>query len=904
MPLLQNPPNNMIRFSGYSTQASFFDYDLDGDLDMYLLNHSVHSIRSYGKISKRKQRDELAGDRLFENKLNESAGTFVDVTAAAGIYSSALGYGLGILTTDINKDGYPDIYVGNDFHENDYIYLNNGDKTFTESMASLLNHSTKFTMGVDVADMNNDGLVDIFTTDMLPFDEKVALKSGGEDTDQVFGIRKEFGFEDQYARNHFQLQLPGQRFSDIALMTNTYATDWSWSVLLQDFDNNGQADIFISNGIVKRPNDLDYINFVNQMSSKPNQRLTEAELAQFLNKMPTQKLQNLLFLQNGDLAFSEVVDAKIGPPTFSNGAAYADLDKDGDLDIIANNINQTVSLLENRSNGKRNYVTFQLKGEKNKTLKGTTIALFSRGKRQLKQYTTTRGYQASSTHYLHFGLGQEGAIDSVVIIWPDRTKSVTGPLPINQYHTLEKTTNSVAYQYPKANNSTALSVFPLQHIENKFEDYNADKLIPELLSREGPAVVYADFNQDGKEDLFIGGARYQQPSLLIRKAQRFERQSQKDLERDANYEDVAAAALDFDKDGDLDLYVVSGGNDEKELSKDLEDRLYLNDGKGNLKRLPISLPHTNGSTVAVGDFDKDGFDDLFIGARSMPSFYGLSPYSFVLRNKGGFGLEIAEKRRFGMVTHSQWADIDNDDDLDLVFCGDWLNMSILENQGDGKLVYQAQKIGLGETAGLWNTFYLKDLNEDGQLDIIAGNAGTNFKWKATPEKPVKLYVMDLDDNGQSDPLIFHHYFSHYMPFMSLDKLRSQVPSVKKQFVNYEAYAKIRDIEDFEQVDLEKIAEYKEITELRSMVYLSKNGKYIGTPLPKEAQMSSIQGMVINEQGELIFVGNHQEYLRNWVKIWGIVEEFYLILIKQVVTSKLINSFFTCEFKSSWYYANW
>jgi len=434
-------------------------------------------------------------------------------------------------------------------------------------------------------------------------------------------------------------------------------------------------------------------------------------------------------------------------------------------------------------------------------------------------------------------------------------------LPINQYHLIEKQA-TVAYSTPKTpNNNAALSVFPLKHEENKFEDYNADKLIPELLSREGPAVVYADFDQDGKKDLFLGGARFQKPHLLIQKEKGFENQTgETDLKRDAKYEDVAAAAIDFDKDGDLDLYVVSGGNDEKELDKNLEDRLYLNDGKGNLKRAPMSLPHTNGSTVSVGDFDNDGFEDLFIGARSMPTLYGLSPYSFILKNKGGFGVEIAEKRRFGMVTHSQWADIDNDDDLDLVFCGDWLNMSILENQGDGKLVYQAEKIGLGKTAGLWNTFHLKDLNGDGQLDIIAGNAGTNFKWKATPEKPVKMYIVDIDKNGKPDPIIFHHYFSKYMPFASLDKLISQAPGIRKQFVNYKEFSKVEAIEDFKQITPEDIVETKFLMELRSMVYLSENGQYKGIPLPRAAQMSAIQGIVIDEKGQLIFVGNHQDYL--------------------------------------------
>lgn len=849
-----------LDFSGYSTQASFFDYDLDGDLDMYLLNHSVHSVRSYGKTSKRKEKDVLSGDRLFENQLNEAAGRFVDVTEQAGIYSSALGYGLAIMTNDLNDDGLPDIYVGNDFHENDYIYLNNGDKTFKESMASLLNHSTKFTMGVDIADMNNDGRMDIFTTDMLPFEEEVALKSGGEDPDQVFNIRKELGFEDQYARNHFQLQQSGQHFSDIALMTNTFATDWSWSVLLQDFDNNGLGDIFISNGIVKRPNDLDYINFINKVGHKANKKLSAEELKEFLDKMPSQKLQNMLFLQETSLDFSSIEDSQLGTPTFSNGAAYADLDKDGDLDLVINNINQSVSLWENTNATTNNFIAFQLK-EREKSNKGAIVEVFNQGKKQRKSYTTTRGYQASSTHYMHFGLGKAESIDSVTIIWPDQTKQTLTNLPINQYHLIEKQ-GTVAFEYPKEiTRNPNLSIFPLKHEENKFEDYNADKLIPELLSREGPAVVYADFNQDGKKDLFIGGARYQKPYLLIQRAKGFENQEgDTDLKRDSKYEDVAAAAIDFDKDGDLDLYVVSGGNDEKELNKNLEDRLYLNDGKGNLKRAPISLPHTNGSTIAVGDFDKDGFDDLFIGAKSMPSFYGLSPYSFILRNKNGFGVELKHKQRYGMISHGQWADIDGDDDLDLVFCGDWLSISILENQGDGELVYQAQKIGLGETAGLWNTFYLKDLNADGTLDIIAGNAGTNFKWKASPEKPIKMHIVDVDKNGKPDPIIFYHYFSQYMPFASLDKLIAQAPGIRKQFTNYNAFSKVQSIEDFTQIKPEDIVETKFIQELRSMIYLSENGKYKGVPLPKSAQMSTIQGLIIDEKNNLIFVGNNHDYL--------------------------------------------
>ncbi len=852
-----------LDFSGYSTQASFFDYDQDGDLDMYLLNHSVHSVSSYGKVAKRLAKDPLSGDRFYENKINESEGKFVDVTEQAGILSSALGYGLGIITTDLNNDGWTDIYVGNDFHENDYIYINNGNKTFRESMSSLLNHCSKFTMGVDVADMNGDGQVDIFTTDMLPYDKEVALKSGGEDTDQIFKIRKEFGFEDQYARNHFHLQLPDHHFSDIALMTNTYATDWSWSVLLQDFDNNGLNDIFITNGIVKRPNDLDYIKFLSDQGNALNKKLNQKELDLIWANMPAQKLENVLFLQESDLTFSDLSHSKIGSPTFSNGSAYADLDQDGDLDLVTNNINAPASILENTSASSNNYIAFQLKNSNlKKTSKGAIVEVHYKGEIMKRVYTTTRGYQSSSSHQIHFGLGKKKAIDSVVIIWPDGTQQVVKGLAINQLHLIEKEEKVKPYSFPVlATANKNLDVLAIKHIENDFADYNADKLIPKLLSKEGPAVVYEDFNQDGQADLFIGGARNQAPRMFFYENGGFvEDQNNIDFKKDVSHEDVDAAAIDFDKDGDLDLYVVSGGNDGKELDKQLQDRLYLNDGKGNLKRLPLSLPHTNGSSVSVGDFDQDGYDDLFIGARSIPGSYGLSPYSFVLKNQKGFGVKLIKKERYGMITDSQWADIDNDQDLDLVMCGDWMNIAVLENQGDGNLVYKSNDLGFENSMGLWNNIYLHDLNQDGQLDIIAGNAGTNLKWKASPEKPLKMYVLDMDKNGYTEPIMFYHAFGNYLPFSSLDKLITQVPSVRKQFVRYRDYTKVNDILDFDQIKQEDIVENKNIKELRSMIYLSKNGKYEGVPLPVVAQRSSIQDFVVKENNDLFYIGNDDTYL--------------------------------------------
>ncbi len=858
-----------LDFSGYSTNATFFDYDGDGDLDVYLLNHSVHSVRSYGKIDRRKVRDDLAGDRLYENKLNEEIGKFIEVTADAGIYSSALGYGLGVAIEDFNHDGKMDIYVGNDFHENDFLYLNNGDKTFTESFNKFFSQSSKFTMGVDVADLNNDGRQDVFTTDMLPFDKKVAMKSGGEDTDQIFNIRNEFGFEDQYARNHLQIQNGDQHFSDIALMTNTYATDWSWSCLLQDFDNNGLKDVFVTNGIVNRPNDLDYINYINQQAEVIKNGLSVEGLATVMKNMPSDPLRNILFRQETPLRFSKLSNSFVGDAGFSNGAAYADFDQDGDLDILVNHINQAASLLENKVGNQQNYISFKLVDKLAKqSVKGAKVRIITKNGIIENTLLNTRGYQSSSTHQVYFGLGDVNSVDTVQVVWPDAKTAFFTDLEINQLHVLEKAEILPSFRYPIRSNAIVANAPFSKHHENNFDDFNVDKLIPEKLSREGPAVVYADFNQDGIKDMFLGGAQFQASEIYLGTGKSFKKLKNEAFEHDAKYEDVDAATIDFDGDGDLDLYVVSGGNVHKELSKELEDRLYLNDGKGNLKRIPLSLPHTNGGSIAIGDYDGDGFDDLFIGGRSMPGFYGLSPFSFILRNKGGFGLEIIKKERYGMITDSKWADYDQDGDQDLILCGDWMPISILENQGDGALVYRSKDIGLLNTGGLWNCVHLHDFNGDGRLDILAGNAGENFKWKASSENPIKMYVGDFDKNEQPEPIIFSNYFGENMPFAGLDKLKTQVPGLRKQFQRYVDFAEIEKIEDLKIFDPEKMADQREIRELRSMLFLSDGEKYMGVPLPDEAQWSSIQDFTVTDLNEILFVGNHHEYLTEFGKSMG------------------------------------
>lgn len=851
-----------LDFQGFSTQAAFLDYDQDGDLDMYLLNHNIHSVRSYGSTKKRQEQDPYAGDRFYENRLNETEQSFVDVTAQTGIYSSPLGYGLAISCADLNGDGLTDIYVGNDFHENDYLYLNNGDKTFTEAIANWTDHTTQFSMGVDIADLNNDLLPDVFSTDMLPFDEEIYLRSGGEDTDQIKRIKKDLGFENQYARNHLQINTGQASFMDLALKTRTFATDWSWAVLLQDFDNNGRKDIFITNGIYKRPNDLDYINFLNSEIIAQYQEDDPERTAKLIEKLPSQKLRNTLFLQTEDLTFSELKEAQVGTPSFSNGAAFADLDQDGYLEVVVNNINEPAAILKfNQTSSTGNYLTLALNDPENKTTNGAKVYAYAAGQVYAQELQSVKGFQSSSSHQLHFGFGEAAKLDSLVIIWPDLTKQVLSSVAVNTHQEITKAETGKKYVLPAIGGATnGFAVLPIRHTESEFNDDEKEKLIPEMLSREGPAVLYEDLDGDGIKDLLLGGAHGHATQLLRgKKDGTFENLEIEDFTRDLRYEDVSIATIDFDGDGDRDLYIASGGSVAKELDKLLEDRIYLNNGDMEFRRIPLSLPHTNGSVVSIADFDEDGYEDIFIGARSIPGSYGLSPYSFVLKNRGGAGLEIAFQERIGMVTDAQWVDFDNDQDQDLIVCGDWMPVVIIENDGKGKVDYLPAEKGLPTLNGFWNRLAFADLNKDGQLDIIAGNVGTNSLFKANEEYPVKLYLGDFDENGAVDPIIFFRYFDRYMPLGSKDKYVSQLPGLRKNYISYEKFSQVSSFKEMLPEAEELVVETKEVDELRSMAFLSGSSGYQAVPLPEQVQTVTLQDFLVDaEQGRVYYLTGNQE----------------------------------------------
>ena len=855
-----------LDFSGFSTHSTFFDYDRDGDLDMYLMNHAIHTVRSYGSSKKRKETDELSGDKFFENRLNEKDQKFVDVTKESKIYNSPLGYGLAITTTDFNNDGWLDIYIGNDFHENDYIYLNNKDKTFTESIKNSMSHTSHFTMGVDVADLNQDGMLDLFTTDMMPYDSKIFLKSGGEDLDKISRIKKDLGFEQQFSRNHMQINRGNNTFSEVAIQTNTHATDWSWGVLLQDFNSDGKDDIFISNGILKRPNDLDYINYLSNTDfTEYNNSRQDVIKKKLIDKMPTLKIPNLFFKNNGNLNFKKVNPDNTGVPSYSNGAAYADLDLDGDLDIVLNNLNSEATILENLTE-KSNFLSIKLVGNEQYPLtRGARIDLYLKSQKLVKEDIITRGFQSSSSHNVFFGLGKNNEIDSLVVRWPDGSLESKIIKEINRKIIIAKSENDLTKSSQvviQKSKEFEINYLPVKHKEIEYYDYEKDRLIPERLSFEGPAVVKADFNNDGFEDFFIGGAKFQRGKVFLStKNNGFEEIENSDLQKDNKYEDTDAEVFDIDKDGDLDLYVVSGGNEYKELDLNYMDRIYINDGFGNFSRLQTSLPRTNGSSVSVSDFNNDGYDDLFVGSRSITGFYGLSPYSFIMLNNKDKTFKIINQKRYGMITDSNWVDINSDGKEDLILVGDWMPITVLIQEDDLRFSNKTEEYGLSKTNGLWNVVEIKDFNKDGKIDIIAGNAGTNFKWKPSITKPVKMYLDDFDGNQQPDPIIFYDFFGNYVPFSSKDKLDKQLPFLKKKFPNYNNFSKINDIKSLTGKGEKDILEIKYIYDLESSIFINQENGFKKYALPQSAQLSSIEDFkFLNNSNNVIYVGNYSKYV--------------------------------------------
>ena len=871
-----------LDFQGFSTQAVFFDYDGDGDLDMFLLNHTIHDNGTFG------ERDKLintfnpyTGDRMYRNDGNNK---FTDVTKTCGINSSVIGYGLGVAIADINLDGYPDLYVGNDFHENDYMYINQHNGTFKEELNQHLMHTSQFSMGVDIADVNNDGYPEIISMDMMPYDNYILKRSEGEDDYDLFYEKLKYGYNYQYTRNNLQYNRKNGMFSETGMYSGVFATDWSWAPLWMDFDNDGLKDLFISNGIPKRLNDIDYINFISnaELQEKIRNKSLDQKDMGLIDKFPQIKIPNKFYKNNGDLLFSDI-EKNIGnnKSTYSNGAVYADFDNDGDLDVLVNNIDEPALLYENKSNDKKEelFVDIKLHGsEKNINAIGAKIILFANsGIRTYEKYPV-HGFLSSMEIPIHIGLNKT-KIDSAFLIWPD-----------NSYQNIEIKNNltSLSFTYtkglPKFNyalltNHWQNKTRPMKditketgvaflHRENDFQEFNRESLLPHMLSSEGPGLAVADINHDGLEDVFIGSSKRNKSAIFLQQPNgKFIQSKQIALDNDSTYEDVDAAWVDVNNDGHLDLVVASAGNEYYGDDEHLTPRVYLNDGKANFTNLSNAFDklYVNASCIIPYDFNNDGFIDLFVGGRSVPWEYGKIPHSYLLQNDGKgkfkdvtdqFAKELSE---VGFVTQAIWFDIDKDGDKDLILALEWGGIVAFMNDKG----HFTKKI-LSNKKGWWNFILPCDLDNDGNIDIIAGNLGLNNRLRnASDEHPIKLYYNDFDGNGKKEQVVTYYLNGKEIPFANLKELQKQIPLLKKHFLYADDFAKATLTEIFSKDKLDD-AQLLTANYFSNSILMNKGNLNFETkPMPWEAQLSPLKDAVIIDANgdnlpDILLFGNYYD----------------------------------------------
>jgi hypothetical protein len=849
---------------GYSTQAVFFDYDGDGDLDMYLLNHSVHTERTIGRRPDRNERNPRAGDKLFRN----DGGHFTDVSAQAHIYGGLEGFGLGVVASDFDLDGCPDLYVANDFQENDFLYHNNCDGTFTESIAGAMGHTSRFSMGVDAADVNNDGRPDLMVVDMLPQREEILKTSANAESYNVFNLKLQAGYRAQYARNTLQLNRGGGRFSEIGYLAGVFATDWSWAPLFADLDNDGRKDLFITNGIYRRPNDLDYINYVGNEAVQASlaKGITRDNMS-LLRKMPQIPLANYAFRNNGNLTFTNMAAAwGLAQPGFSSGAAYVDLNNSGALDLVVNNVNAPASIYRNRAreiNGSH-YLTIRLRGDGANTGGiGARVVIRHGGTMQAAEQMPTRGFQSAVDPRLHFGLGAAARVDTLTVIWPDHRVQTLTAVAADRLLTLDQKDAGGRYAAPHAprvelrtpplafEDVTARTGIDFRHAEQTFLDYNREPLMPHLLSREGPALAVADVNGDGLDDVFVGGASLQPGRMYLQQRDgRFRASRQPSIEADSAAEDVDAAFFDANGDGRPDLVVASGGNEYAGDADELRPRLYLDDGRGNFRRdtAAFSAIHVNAGCVVPGDFDGDGDVDLFIGGRVVPRGYGLSPKSYLLRNDGAGHFtdvtgELAPRLSdAGMVSSAAWIESGVPGRLDLVVAGEWMPVRVFRQEGN-RFVDRTAESGLAGTNGWWNSVTAADLRGTGRRDLVLGNLGLNSYIHASKTEPARLYVDEFAHNGALQQILTFYKDGVSYPMAGRDELVRLIPALRSRYVSYKDFGASR-VEDIFSAAEVRHAQVREATTFASSVALDDGkGRFTLAPLPVEAQFAPVYAAV-------------------------------------------------------------
>lgn len=851
--------------AGFSTQAVFFDMDNDGDLDMYQVNQPADS-KLFKRFKIPEERYKFYTDKLYRN----DNGRFQDVSQQVGIQNT-LAYGLSVNASDFNNDGWTDLYIANDYDEPDFMYYNNGDGTFKNVINSTLKHISRFSMGSDTGDVNNDGLIDLMTLDMAAEDHYRSKTNMGSMSTKAFNDLVKTGSHYQYMFNTLQINTGAGSFSDVANIAGIAKTDWSWGALLVDLNNDGWKDVLVSNGIKKDIRNNDFVDILNNLDIN----MTAEAFFGKSKLAPSSPLPNYVFKNNGGLEFEKTTkDWGFDAPSFSSGIAYGDLDNDGDLDIVTNNMDAPAFVYENQATG--NFLKIHLKGPENNTLGyGAKVTIHHNGKIQVAENNVTRGYFSSVEPGLFFGLGKDVEIDKIEVVWPGGKKNVFENIGVNRtiiakYSKADKViaefTNKNEKPFAKIN-ATGIGL-PFVHKENEFNDFEKEVLLPHKLSQNGPFSAIGDVNGDGLEDLFIGGAIGESGTLYIQQKENglFTKNRSQPWEIDKDSEDLGCLFLDVDGDNDQDLFIASGGTEFKRGHALLKDRIYLNNGQGEFTKNHNILPaiYESSQCVKAGDIDADGDLDLFVGTRLIAEKYPFPASSYLLINENGIFRKAPDNiapslQNIGMVTDAVFTDIDQDNDNDLILVGEWMQIVLLENEG-GKFINNSEKYGLNDSRGIWWSITASDLDNDGDDDYIVGNLGNNNKFKASKEHPFKVYANDFDNNGTNDVVLAKYYKDDYVPVRGKECTSQQMPYVAEKFKDYHSFASSKLLEILPEEKIEDAIIY-EINNFESIILINHAGTLKRKPLPIEAQVSPIKSSFVSDFNmdgfqDIITIGNH------------------------------------------------